>query len=265
MKFSIFATLFALVACGSEDVALSGRLAWNFDYRNWVNEASDADLRSCNNRPDGALDPAVPAYPEVARVRVRLDDPKGEVPGLDDEVACGQGSGSRHYELRGLSERKFDLVIEGKDAADHVMYRLSDRTLDLGSDVDEKLTVPAAVGETRVYPDFSDVVGCPTDLVSIRASFYPEIDNVVATDPNYIIALPECTDGVDELYLRNIPAEPELTAGGGFVPLTYEFKLEGLNDAGEVIYCSGRVTRSIAPGKDNNNDDVTLNPATDCP
>jgi hypothetical protein len=270
-----------LFGCDSADSALSGTLAWKFDYRNWTNVSAEADERGCSNAP--AEDPGdlVPAYPRVAKVNVVLDDPQGEVPGVDNDVDCTQGSGGGEYELRGLSERTYDMTLRGLASDGTELYRFDGGQLNFRHEVSESVTLRAVVGETQIFPRFPAVAAgvCPGDVERVRVRFYAIAqDGEVAAEPAFTHSFAACdADAFTEtLYIRNIPADPPEDSAG---PVRYEGKLEGLDAGGDVVYCSvpaagdvgdvsqqSRFLRPIAPGGPSlDNSDVFLEAATTCP
>ncbi len=242
MRALLAALLLSTAGCGDSDGNVQAKVGWRFDYADYKDDTAAADLRDCSNAPAVAREPP---YSPIAKVRVALEDPEGQVPGSDEEHNCPLGIDGKLVPIAGLVRQLFTFTIEAKTAAGAVLYRYTQPEFDLGSYSEETYTLPTATGEIHFFPTFAGNLTCPPDVSSIAYTLYAE----GASTPTMTgVQSPACeSSGTGpqsrELVIREIPVV--LTSSRATYNL-YRLVLEARNSGGAVLHCAvngGRVVR----------------------
>ncbi len=236
-----------VAACGSSDANVSGRLSWEFDYRDWTDDAAKAEIRGCDNAP-ASPNLSAPAYKAITTVHVLIEDPDGQVPGIDQDYACEQGAGGKQLELRGLGARVYSLTLEAKDADGVVQYRLVEPEYDLTTVADNSYRLPAVVGEFSFIPTFDGSINCPANVTSLMWALFAKDNGVPANDWTTTGTQAPCEgDLAAEVWVRRVPTEPEATQSGAYLPTAYELRISAVDSGNNPVFCAQQA-KNIDPG-----------------
>ena len=247
--------LSASMGCGGGSASSNsvGAISWTFDYRNWTEDLSDAptDARTCSNTPATQVGPT---YSAIDMVRVLVEDPEGQVPGIDREFSCASGYDSAWVDLVGLVHQDYELTLEAKSASGAVLYKHGPTTVTLDGTLDETFPLLAATGEISFIPIVNGNTDypCPSGVENLRYSFYAmdEASNV-AEETSLTGSMTACANGMlEEVYIREIPSNPTAGNNDSYLPTSYKMVIEMLNSSDSVLYC-GSSTKNIDPGNNN--------------
>ncbi len=249
------------------------------------------DIRDCTNDPQDI--PGAPDYPPVTLVHVLLEDPDGVVPDWDKEFDCELGHNSGTVTVQGIGHQSYELTIEAFDADGTLLYdSAAPFEVDYGSVVEESYELRTPVGDLSFdvdYPHSGDACAdttnhsdCPpreyclggTPFCQIPVGLCPRNEEVqtlrytLTEEGQTEVTLegtwsPACdlpifgNVNAQTLDILSIPSDPTPGATGGFLPVPYRLKVEGLDAAGDVLYC-GTSERSVSPGSNTRHDSQPL-------
>ena len=267
MQRLICASILSLCwSCGGGSASTNsvGEVSWTLDYRDWTYKDSENDMRACDNKP-ALLDG--PSYSAIDQVHILVEDPEGQVPGIDREFDCASGYDSAWVDLVGLVHQDYELTLEAKSASGAVLYKHGPTTVTLDGTLDETFPLLAATGEISFVPIVNGNTDypCPSGVENLRYSFYAMDENsTVAEEATLTGTLSACVnDGLDEIVIREIPSTPVAGVNNAYLATPYKLILELLDSNDSVLYC-GSSTKNIDPGNNNVGGNPDLSSGT-CP
>ena len=253
MRQLVCASILSLCwSCGGGSASSNsvGEVSWTLDYRDWTKD-TQADARDCTNTPTIQVGPT---YSAIDQVRILVEDPEGQVPGIDREFDCASGYDSAWVDLVGLVHQDYELTLEAKSTSGAILYKHGPSAVTLDGSLDETFTLQAATGELRFFPmvNSDSSFACPSGVENLRYSFYAMDEaSSVAEEATLTGTMAACANGIlDEIYIREIPSEPKSSNETAYLPSSYKMVLELLNSSDAVLYC-GSSTRFISPGDSN--------------
>jgi hypothetical protein len=278
MRIVVAVGLASLLAACSDESSGGSEIGWQLDYRDFTDDQAVEDIRDCSNAPSN--DPEVP-YDPISTVRVSVQDPAQQVPGIDQEVDCARGEGGSRFELVGLVRQSYELVLEAKTAAGVVLYRYRDPDFDLSSEVITTVVMPTVTGEiafTPVYagrPDYT----CPAaEPSTLRYTLYMKDDTgAIGSEP--VLAGTQsavCADDgfgnrqAKELVIRQLPTNVQ---EGTRPYVELRAVIEALDAGGDAMHCvdldgsdASHRLLAVRPGRSRltSSSDPTMDPG-DCP
>lgn len=255
-----FAVLFVIMAagCGESTPPSVGELGWTFDYSDWTKPNAQPLARDCGNQPANADGPP---YDAIAKVHLVLEDPEGQIPGADVLYKCEDGFGDARVSLVGVSRSVFKMTLEGVTADGRVLYRHVEPELDLAAGVSQGFVLRAAVGELRFTPNYSGSYQCASGVDTLRYSFYAVTDTGTSSTAALVGETAACEGSlVAQLYLREIPVNPQPGANDNWLQSRYRMVLEALDGSDNVLHCASNPSRIVKPGNENTLTTETLAP-----
>lgn len=267
MRFLLLTACVGAIGCGGSTPESLASIGWSFNYRDWTRThcaasvttgCTDDDVRGCDNAPAQTTGAA---YAAVASVRLLVNDPLGQVAPFDETFDCSRGSVGQRIDVRGIARQSYDLNVSALAADGTVLYRYDAGGFDLSSKRVVDVELRTVTGELHFYPSFVGTTSglCAAGIESIRYTAIDSSDAAVLTATQAA-----CDDEfAAEVFIRNIPSVPVQTQVGGYTPIEYISKLEALDVAGTVQYCSTQ-TRYVSPGDNNLADNQQLD-AGECP
>ncbi|MDP7038919.1 MAG: hypothetical protein QGI45_07165 [Myxococcota bacterium] len=253
MRQLVCASILSLCwSCGGGSASSNsvGEVSWTLDYRDWTKD-TQADARDCSNTPATQVGPT---YSAIDQVHILVEDPEGQVPGIDREFDCASGYDSAWVDLVGLVHQDYELTLEAKSASGAILYKHGPSVVTLDGSLDETFTLQAATGELRFFPmvNSDSSFACPSGVENLRYSFYAMDEaSSVAEEATLTGTMAACANGIlDEIYIREIPSEPKSSNETAYLPSSYKMVIELVNSSETVLYC-GSSTRFISPGDSN--------------
>ena len=249
-----------LMSCGGSTADSSvARIEWRVNYGDWTDPNAEAELRPCSNQP--AVN-AGPAYDEIAKVHVLIEDAEGQIPGFDREVDCSQGNDGSELLIQGIVRQNWDVTISALNSDEFLLYQYKEEAVDMTTLRSYQWDLKAMTSETSFFPRFDGDLECPENVSKVRWTLYMNDLSTPSEEANVTGSQTACdTFGVvDEVVLRNVPVDPQAGANDGFVPTTYKVVLEGLDSSDQVTWCSTETARVFRHGKNimGTNSDMNL-------
>ena len=268
MRWSILTALVGIgtMACGTEKADSLAEIGWQLDYRDFTDPATAPDLRGCDNQPAVQVGPA---YRPIAKVRILIKDPEGQVAGVDREYDCAQGVNGERLPVRGIVIQEYELTVEAKAADGTVLYRYENPSYDLTASPSETYTLQAATGELGFFPRYDQSLTCPATVAKMRYTLFKNSPTGPESTPTVSgVSEPACEQGFNgleskSLVIREIPVSIE---PGSFQTYNdYKLRLEALNAGDGVVSCVTNPFRSVRPGNHSIAGDESLSPGSSCP
>lgn len=247
MRWMSFVCLFSvLAACGDADTELdiNAKLGWVFNHADWTADSPVAELRTCDNQPD--TQPLGNGPPAVAKVRVVVKDPQGQVQGYEREHDCAAGESGKRIELKGMVSQSYTLTMTAIAANGIQLYSVIREGFDLtDSEVaDEQLELRSDTGDVLLYASYAAAppqnLYCRDNVETLRLSLTEIVDRAPANEPAVVVESTECVDDFlsTPLCVYAVPSAPQPGSTGVLLGTPYEIKLEGLDSSGAVTHCT---------------------------